>query len=160
MATLTAVSRARPYGPVADTSKGEDRCVDQEAPHRRRRGGRLGGAGAGVARRNRLRDDRAIDGRPPAASARAQQAALAETGGGKVNAVELDNEKGATYEVEVTTPDGSTVDVRLDDAFHVVAVDSGASVSRQVSPRPARRARERQHTSAPPSGRLRAWAAP
>jgi len=57
------------------------------------------------------------------AQTRAGKAALAETGGGKVNQSELDNENGATYEVEVTKPDGSTVDVRLDDKFNVVVVE-------------------------------------
>ena len=58
------------------------------------------------------------------ATARAKQAALAATGGGKVNGVELDNERGARYEVEVAKRDGSTVDVRLDGAFKVVATDA------------------------------------
>jgi hypothetical protein len=53
----------------------------------------------------------------------AKAAALAETGGGRVNAVERDSEHGATWEVEVTKPGGSTVDVRLDAAFHTVVVD-------------------------------------
>ena len=48
---------------------------------------------------------------------RATAAALAETGGGTANAVERDSENGATWEVEVTTPDGKTVDVRLDENF-------------------------------------------
>lgn len=50
-------------------------------------------------------------------------AALKITGGGKVNAVERDSEKGATYEVEVTRPDGTTVDVRLDGSYKLVVVD-------------------------------------
>ena len=54
---------------------------------------------------------------------RATAAALAETGGGTANAVERDGEDGATWEVEVTTPSGSTVDVRLDDDFKVVVVE-------------------------------------
>jgi uncharacterized membrane protein YkoI len=49
---------------------------------------------------------------------------LKATGGGTVTATERDNEKGATYEVEVTKPDGSTVDTRLDAAYGVVAIDS------------------------------------
>jgi hypothetical protein len=53
----------------------------------------------------------------------ASAAALRATGGGTVNETELDSEAGATYEVEVTKEDGSTVDVRLDDAFEVVAVE-------------------------------------
>jgi uncharacterized membrane protein YkoI len=54
---------------------------------------------------------------------RAKQAALAATGGGHVNSVESDSENGATYEVEVTKPDGATVDVRLDDQFAVVVIE-------------------------------------
>ena len=53
----------------------------------------------------------------------AKQAALDATGGGTVNSVESDSENGATYEVEVTKPDGTTVDVRLDDAFQVVVIE-------------------------------------
>jgi uncharacterized membrane protein YkoI len=53
----------------------------------------------------------------------AKQAALDATGGGTVNSVESDSEDGATYEVEVTKPNGATVDVRLDDAFQVVVIE-------------------------------------
>jgi uncharacterized membrane protein YkoI len=53
----------------------------------------------------------------------ASAAALKATGGGKVNETEYDSEDGATYELEVTKTDGSTVDVRLDAAFKVVAVE-------------------------------------
>ena len=63
----------------------------------------------------------------PASSAEEQHvvdAALAETGGGEANAVERDTEKGATWEVEVTKTDGTTVDVRLDGNLHVVAIDA------------------------------------
>ena len=63
------------------------------------------------------------------AKAKAEQAALAKTGGGKVNQTELDNENGATYEVEVTKTDGSTVDVRLGDKFDVIAVESDSEKS-------------------------------
>ena len=56
------------------------------------------------------------------AATRAKAAAAAETGG-KAGDVERDDEKGATYEVEVTKPDGKQADVRLDDQFKVVAVD-------------------------------------
>ena len=52
---------------------------------------------------------------------RAKASALRITGGGTANSVERDGENGATWEVEVTRRDGSTVDVRLDDRFgHVV----------------------------------------
>jgi uncharacterized membrane protein YkoI len=54
---------------------------------------------------------------------RATAAALKATGGGTANSVELDNENGATWEVEVTKPSGKTVDVRLDDAFKVVVIE-------------------------------------
>ena len=54
---------------------------------------------------------------------RARAAALAITGGGTANAVERDSENGATWEVEVTQPDGITVDVRLDERFGLVVVE-------------------------------------
>ena len=56
--------------------------------------------------------------------AKASAAALKATGGGTVNETERDSEQGATFEVEVTKPDGSTVDVRLDASYRVVAIDS------------------------------------
>lgn len=65
--------------------------------------------------------DKSLKG--PAAD-RATAAALKITGGGTANSVERDNEKGATYEVEVRKSDGSTVDVRLDNAYKLIAVDS------------------------------------
>lgn len=55
---------------------------------------------------------------------RATAAALAITGGGTANAVERDAEHGATYEVEVTKPNGATVDVRLDASFDLVVIDA------------------------------------
>jgi hypothetical protein len=60
---------------------------------------------------------------------RAAAAALEETGGGTANAVEKDSENGATWEVEVTTPAGKTVDVRLDENFHVVVVEGDSESS-------------------------------
>lgn len=65
-------------------------------------------------------DDRMASG--PSADA-AKTAALKVTNGGTVNAVERDGEKGATWEVEVTRPDGTTVDVRLGVHYELVAVD-------------------------------------
>ncbi len=56
-------------------------------------------------------------------------AALRITGGGTANAVERDGEKGATYEVEVTKPDGVTVDVRLDADYGLVVVDGDSEQS-------------------------------
>ena len=49
---------------------------------------------------------------------RASEAALAETGSGKVTDSEREGE---TYEVEVTKDDGSEVDVQLDRGFDVVS---------------------------------------
>jgi hypothetical protein len=72
-----------------------------------------GGAGSG--------GDQSLSG---ATLDQASAAALKAAGGGKVTASELDDEKGATYEVEVAKTDGSTVDVRLDKAFGVIAVDT------------------------------------
>jgi uncharacterized membrane protein YkoI len=61
--------------------------------------------------------DKAIGGQ---ALDRASAAALAETGGGKVNETEVGDEEGA-YEVEVTRADGSQVDVHLDKNFKVLS---------------------------------------
>jgi hypothetical protein len=65
-------------------------------------------------------DDAQLTG--PAAE-RAKAAALKITGGGTANAVERDSEHGATYEVEVTKPNGKTVDVYLDASYSLVSVD-------------------------------------
>ncbi len=54
---------------------------------------------------------------------RATDAALDATGGGTANSVERDSEDGATWEVEVTKPDGTTVDVRLDQSYAVVVIE-------------------------------------
>ena len=59
----------------------------------------------------------------PAAD-RAKVAAFDITGGGTANAVEHDSEHGATYEVEVTQPNGKTVDVYLDASYNLVSVES------------------------------------
>lgn len=59
----------------------------------------------------------------PAQAKQAVAAALEATGGGTANSVETDDENGATYEVEVTKPDGATVDVRLDEEFAVVVIE-------------------------------------
>jgi hypothetical protein len=54
---------------------------------------------------------------------RATRAALQATGGGTATAVESDSENGGTYEVEVTKADGSTVDVSVDDNYHVLNIE-------------------------------------
>lgn len=53
----------------------------------------------------------------------AVKAALEATNGGTANSVELDDENGATWEVEVTKPNGTTVDVRLDEDYKVVVIE-------------------------------------
>jgi len=53
----------------------------------------------------------------------ATAAALEATGGGTANSIERDSESGATWEVEVTKPDGTTVDVRLDEGYAVVVIE-------------------------------------
>jgi hypothetical protein len=59
----------------------------------------------------------------------ATAAALKATGGGTANSVERDGENGATWEVEVTRPDGTTVDVRLDESFDVVVIEGDSEPS-------------------------------
>jgi uncharacterized membrane protein YkoI len=58
----------------------------------------------------------------PAAD-KAREAALAAHPG-TANSVERDGENGATWEVEITKPDGKTVDVRLDERYKLVVVES------------------------------------
>ena len=77
-------------------------------------------AGGAIAFASGNDSERTVTGRQ---ADRAIQAALAATGGGTANAVERDNESGATWEVEVSTPDGRIVDVRLDASFSVITVD-------------------------------------
>jgi len=79
--------------------------------------------GAGVAMATGAGDDG--NGQPITGSAleKASSVALNETGGGKVSATEIRDEEGY-YEVEVTKPDGSQVDVHLNKDFSVI--DSSA----------------------------------
>jgi uncharacterized membrane protein YkoI len=65
-------------------------------------------------------DEKPIDG---PALARASAAALAHTGEGRVTDTEVGDEEGF-YEVEVTLPDGSQVDVHLDESFAVLGDES------------------------------------
>jgi uncharacterized membrane protein YkoI len=62
------------------------------------------------------------------ALARASEAALAETGGGRVTGTEVGDED-AYYEVEVTLPDGREFDVHLDRSFAVVSSTADADGS-------------------------------
>jgi hypothetical protein len=79
--------------------------------------------GAGVAMATGAGDDG--NGQPITGGAleKASSVALQETGGGKVSATEIRDEEGY-YEVEVTKPDGSQVDVHLNKDFSVI--DSSA----------------------------------
>lgn len=63
----------------------------------------------------------------------ARAAALTHLPGGTANAVELDSEDGATWEVEVTRADGKTVDVRLDANYHVVVIEGDGEDSGEDS---------------------------
>jgi len=80
----------------------------------------LGAGGAAIAGAAAGGDDgggdKAITG---TALDRASAAALRATGGGKVTETEVGDEE-SYYEVEVTRPDGSQVDVQLDRGFNVV----------------------------------------
>lgn len=64
--------------------------------------------------------ERAITG---PALGRASRVALDQVGGGKVTATEAGDEEGY-YEVEVTKPDGTQVDVRLNRDFSLIASES------------------------------------
>jgi uncharacterized membrane protein YkoI len=62
---------------------------------------------------------------------KARAAALSITQGGTANAVERDSENGATWEVEITKPDGRTVDVRLDQQYQLVVVEGDSESESQ-----------------------------
>jgi uncharacterized membrane protein YkoI len=79
----------------------------------------VGGAGAAAAVAGGDDGDATVTG--PQAE-KATTAALAAVPG-EANSVELDNENGATWEVEVSRDEGGTVDVRLDENFEVVVVE-------------------------------------
>ena len=81
-------------------------------------------AGAGIAAAAGGSDQGSSEGPDVAitgdALQKASDAALAETGGGKVTGTEVGDEE-SYYQVEVTRADGSQVDVQLDEHFAVVA---------------------------------------
>ena len=60
---------------------------------------------------------------PGTRSRKASEAALAETGGGRVTETEVGDEE-SYYEVEVTLDDGRQIDVQLNDSFEVVGSDA------------------------------------
>ncbi len=80
----------------------------------------IGTAGYAVASSDDDASDTPISG---TALDKASAAALAHTGGGAVTGTEVDDEE-SYYEVEVTLPDGSQVDVQLDRSFAVVGSDA------------------------------------
>ena len=71
-------------------------------------------AGGGVAWGTAGDDDENVTG--PGAD-RAKTAALAHIGDGQVVGVEQEGEGGAVWEVEIERPDGSTVEVALDENY-------------------------------------------
>lgn len=71
-------------------------------------------------------NDRSVTG---SGADQAKAAALKVTNGGKANSVERDQENGATWEVEVTKPNGKTVDVRLDQNYERVVVEGDSDRS-------------------------------
>ena len=79
-------------------------------------------------RRRRRADRRGADHRQRARSR--QPVALEEIGGGKVTGTEAGDEEGA-YEVEVTSADGSQVDVHLDKSFKVLDAKADKADSEQ-----------------------------
>jgi hypothetical protein len=79
-----------------------------------------GGAGAAVAVGGGDDGGGGVSG--PGAD-RARDAALALYPGARANSVERDGENGATWEVEVTTAGGDTIDVRLDEALKLVVAE-------------------------------------
>jgi uncharacterized membrane protein YkoI len=80
-------------------------------------------AAGGVAIAGSGDDDASETPIPSPALKQAEDAALAETGGGKVTETEVGDEE-SYYEVEVTMANGDQFDVQLDRAFQVV--DSSA----------------------------------
>jgi hypothetical protein len=86
----------------------------------------VAGSAAGVAVASGAGGDTGDDGDSTVTGHQADaatRAALGYTHGGTANSVERDSENGATWEVEVTKPDGATVDVRLDQHYQLVVIE-------------------------------------
>jgi hypothetical protein len=80
----------------------------------------IAGVAGGVAVATGDDGDATVTG--PGADA-ATEAALEATHGGTANSVERDDDNDATWEVEVTRDDGTTVDVELDENYDVVVIE-------------------------------------
>ena len=92
----------------------------------------LGAGGAAIAGAAGGGDDgegKAITG---GALDKASAVALHHTGGGRVTGAELQDEEGY-YEIEVTRPDGSQVDVHLDSHFKVLDRKGDGAGAREES---------------------------
>ena len=57
------------------------------------------------------------------AAQRAERVALALTGGGTSQGVERDDGGAGAWEVEITRPDGTSVEVLLDEGYQLVAIE-------------------------------------
>jgi hypothetical protein len=133
MITRRAVPRLNASAPVQATGAPWVLPPDLQEDEMRRRAKLIAGAAvaaavagtAGVAAASG--DDDAAEGPDTAitgdALQRAEDAALAETGGGRVTGTEVGDEE-SYYEVEVTLDDGRQVDVQLDESFAVVGTDA------------------------------------
>jgi hypothetical protein len=129
MITRRPVPRLNASAPVQATGAPWVLPPDLQEDEMRRRAKLIAGAAvaaavagtAGIAAASG--DDDATEGPdtaiPGDALQRAERAALAETGGGRVTGTEVGDEE-SYYEVEVTLDDGRQVDVQLDESFAVV----------------------------------------
>ena len=82
----------------------------------------IGAVALGAAGASGRNDDEDVLATGPAAD-RAARVALARFPDARVAAVERDSDGGPPWEVEVTRPNGTTVDVDLDSSYRIVAVD-------------------------------------
>jgi uncharacterized membrane protein YkoI len=92
--------------------------------------GAIAAAGLAVANASSGEDGPDDDGTETAISgdalARASEAALDHTGGGRVTGSEVDDEE-SYYEIEVTLDNGDQIDVQLDESFNVVGDENDGS---------------------------------
>ena len=81
-----------------------------------------GGDAGQPSRSGQRTDEKALTGDT---AAKVKEAALAETGGGRVRAVEADGDGNAAYEAHVVKSDGTHVTVYVDENFDVVGTEEG-----------------------------------